>query len=69
MLSGSGIYGYYILKNVSGTLICILLGITFWQLTAINKQTEGIFCDAKLMLVHYIAFVVATFFGIVSTVL
>lgn len=69
MWSDSGIYGYYILKNVSGTLICIVLGLTFWKLTAINKQMEGIFCDARLMLIHYIAFVAATFFGVVSTVL
>ena len=44
----------------AAVFIAIVLGLTFWYLNSLNKQVEGIFCDARLMALHYAAFFVAT---------
>ena len=44
------------------TTLAIALGVVFYQLQVLNKQMEGIFCDARLMCFHYAAFVTATVF-------
>ena len=41
-------------------LLALALGVIFWQLTSLNRQVEGIFCNSNLMRVHYFAFFAAT---------
>lgn len=57
-----GFYLYWICLSVPATILAIALGVVFYKLQVLNKQMEGIFCDAKLMCFHYAAFVTATVF-------
>ena len=40
----------------SALLLSVALGVIFWQLSALNRQVKGVFCNSKLMLVHFLAF-------------
>ena len=42
------------------TILAIALGVIFWHLSTLNKQVNGIFCNDRLLFVHYLAFFVAT---------
>ena len=37
-------------------LLSVALGIIFWHLTELNKKVEGVFCNSKLMLLHFLTF-------------
>ena len=40
----------------SAFLLSVALGIIFWQLIALNRLVKGVFCNSKLMLIHFLAF-------------
>ena len=46
-------------------LLAIAFGAAFFRLTNLNKKVGGIFCDPKLMGLHYSVFVAGVFFDIV----
>ena len=42
--------------------LAIVLGLAFWRLVKLQKEVDGIFCDERLMCIHWAAFFFATFF-------
>ena len=41
-------------------ILAVALGVIFWHLSTLNKQVNGIFCNDRLLFVHYLAFFMAT---------
>ena len=55
--------------NTSAIILSIVLGFSFRRIRQLSKklETTGIFCNERLMFVHYGAFVSATILGSLAT--
>ena len=52
-------YSYsWLCFSVPNVILAIAFGVAYWRLTSLNEQVGGIFCDAKLMGLHYVVFLI-----------
>ena len=54
---------------IPALLLALALGVSFWKLSSLNQQVKGIFCNDRLMMLHYLSFFLATAFDTVSLIL
>ena len=57
MFTGAGYSLAWICFSVPNIILAIAFGVAYWRLTSLNEQVDGIFCDAKLMGLHFAVFV------------
>ena len=54
----SGFYFAWVCFSLPNIILAIAFGVTYRRLTALNRLVGGIFCDSKLMCLHYVTFLI-----------
>ena len=62
----SDFYYYRVVcSNLPTLLLAVALAVAFRQLSKLNGRLGGVFCDDKLMVLHYSFFIAAAFCDVV----
>ena len=69
LMSEASNYFYMICFSLPANALAVLLGIVFRYLQVFNKKLDGVFCDPRLMFLHFLAFLLATLFSDITLVL